>query len=295
LLFLGWRQTLRLQSVVPLGIFLATLFSLFLGLALFIRYRRKKVLFRASLVLGLFALLLAGAWGLSRAAQKESSKAERGTEFHSWQPAAYLRLWEIHRTTEIPQDPRQFKTSRRPPYVPVADNEEFYKLEAVFAAEPSQAVRNNMWRFLVWRQMACDWRERRLLTGAGVGHSWFCRGMYESAFNYGEERLGLDPHNSYLHFLYRFGLAGFALFLLTVIAVIRAAWRKLSMLADGDSLLEGLLLYWAYTAAFALVTVALEGPSYASPFWLTLGLIAAYAPTAGQAKSSQGDLAESKR
>ena len=55
------------------------------------------------------------------------------------------------------------------------------------------------------------------------------------------------------------------------------ALRSLRGRLLGDALLEGLLLYFFYTAVYAFFNNALEGPSYAMPFWLSLGLVYARA------------------
>jgi O-antigen ligase len=116
-----------------------------------------------------------------------------------------------------------------------------------------------------------------LLVGAGVGKPWFYEALYHTNFHYGEERLGLDPHNSFLNTLYRFGLVGFGLLIGAIVSTLVVVIKALRRSATGDVLLEGLTLYFFYTVIFSNFTVALEGPAYSMPFWLTLGLMYARA------------------
>src|SRR5204862_6205860 len=89
--------------------------------------------------------------------------------------------------------------------------------------------------------------------------------------HYGDDHEGLDPHNSYINLLYRYGVTGLALVALIVLATLGLAIKALRGIGS-DTLLEGLILYFAYTAIFAFFTVALEGPAYSLPFWISLGL-----------------------
>lgn len=286
LLFLGARQALRLQSVVPLSLLAAVLFLLFFAAALRLFAGQKTTLRRVLLVAALFVAALGGGL-LLRQRQKNAAVttgvgagAESGTEieYRSWKPSNYVRLFKVYYAAGQPTAPKKLRVSNRPPYLPVTNDAEFYRVQAVYdAAADSVAVRNDMWRLLVWRRMFLDWKNGRSLSGVGVGRKWTYPALYKSKFHYGDDRLGLDPHNSYLHFLYRFGLLGLALFTAVVFLALREAWRALRCSAKGFPVLEGCLAYFGYTAAFASVTVALEGPSYALPFWMSLGLTAAFA------------------
>jgi O-antigen ligase len=116
------------------------------------------------------------------------------------------------------------------------------------------------------------------LTGRGVGTPWTYPALYHSPFHYGDAREGLEPHNSYLNILNRYGLFGAGLFFALLLIVAWSVWRALSRpKAVGDPLLEGLSLFCLYAASFAFFTVSLEGPSYSLPFWMSLGLLYARA------------------
>ena len=138
--------------------------------------------------------------------------------------------------------------------------------------------------------MTRDWHAGRSIVGAGVGKAWFYRALYSTGFHYGDEREGLDPHNSYLNMLYRYGLIGLLLLLGSIAVVFSAAFRVLKR-ENGDPFLEGLLMYCGYTVMFAFFTVSLEGPAYSMPFWIALGAVYARAKMleTGQ-RSNDGNL-----
>lgn len=274
--FAAWRQAARpMQSVVPIG--MAGAFALLLLLALVLALRgQRAALKRAALCAILFAALGAGYRAMkSQSLQSEQQGTETSSEIKAWGLNQYAALFDVFEHARMPADPAQRMSARRPPYVPVSD-EEVYKLQAVFEATPSVSVRNNMWRFLVWRRMLLDWRAGNIFFGAGVGKPWFYTALYQSGFHYGDPREGLDPHNSYVNTLHRYGLLGLGLLFSIVVATIVTAFKTLK-LARGEPLLEALLLYFFYTLTFACFTVSLEGPAYALPFWIALGLVAARA------------------
>ncbi len=264
---LGWREMQRTpQSVVLLGLG-GTLGLYVLWGALLAVFGQRNTLRRALLLVAFVALSLF-AYRTFRAPLGQT----RG-EIGAWSLAKYQRLFEVYDRTPIPTYPTHVQ-SMRPPYVLVTDPE-VHKLNAVYEAAQSAggvSVVNNIWRLLIWRRMLNDWRAGAMWTGAGVGQAWFYPALYHTRFHFGETREGLDPHNSYLHFLYRFGVIGFALLAGTILCALAAAWSRLRRRHTGGEVLEGVLLGFAYCAIFAAFTVALEGPSYGLPFWFALAL-----------------------
>lgn len=275
LCFAGWRQAARpTQSVVYIAL-AGSLLLLTLLCAFVARRAQRESLKRAILLIVFFALL--GGIGLVFKTTRPGAErpgTETSSEMHAWNLSSYRQLFEIYERTEMPADLALRYTTGRPPYNRV-DDPEAYKLNAVFLATPSVSVRNNMWRLLVWRRMFGDWQHGRWLLGSGVGKAWFYRALYDTGFHYGDAREGLDPHNSYLNMLYRYGLIGFGLLFTILAATALHAFRSLRK--NSDSLLEALCLYAAYTMIFACFTVGLEGPAYAFPFWFALGLVDARA------------------
>jgi hypothetical protein len=259
----GWRQGARFQSVIPISLAGALALYLVLGAALALR-GQVNTLRRAVVLLVLFGLL---AFGYHR----WHNDAGEPAEVKAWSWDNYGRLFDVYGRTTAPQDPKDFVFSTRAA-VPVGDPE-VYKLNAVSDACADLSVRNNIWRFLVWRRMALDWAAGRTFVGAGVGKPWFYGALYHTSFHYGEDRLGLDPHNSYLNLLYRYGAVGFLILVALLLSVLYYLWKALLIQPGiGDVLLECIVLYFFYTVVFVCFTVGLEGPSYSMPFWMALGL-----------------------
>jgi len=278
MLFACWREGARsTQSVVLMGIGGALVLLLVHGLILALHGKRDS-LKRAALCSALFAVLVLIAAGYRYIKRSQSTPeapgAETADEVKSWNMSRYAALFDLYNRTQPPADPAARMIANRPLYLPgqqplylPVDDPEVYKLQAVFDSEPcrSKSVRNNIWRFLVWRRMFSDWREDRAIVGAGVGKPWFYRALYQSKFHYGDDREGLDPHNSYLNMLYRYGVVGLALLVIAIGATFVCAHRALAR-AQGDVLLEALLLYFGYTLIFAFFTVSLFCSSYSRPF-----------------------------
>ncbi|HYG76340.1 MAG TPA: hypothetical protein VEK08_15145 [Planctomycetota bacterium] len=267
LAFLGWRQSLRIpQSAVVIGFAGALLAYLVLGACVAFR-GQVNTMKRAVLLAAFFGVLFLVYRGVSKADGQQTK------EVHAWSPATYQRLFHIYENTGIPE---KLNESTRKAGEIVKDPE-VYKLNAVYHAAGSVSVINNMWRLLVWRRMFSDFRSGAPFVGAGPGKAWFYPALYHSYFHYGDDREGLDPHNSFLNVLYRYGAIGFSLLALTIVIVLWTIWKALSRHPAGDALLEGLLIFFCYSATFAFFTVSLEGPSYSLPFWVSLGCAYAYA------------------
>jgi hypothetical protein len=262
----AWRQSARLpQTVVPVSC-AAAVATLVLLSALIAWKGQRATLRRAILLLAACALASALVWVI-RPPSQAALQERRALSL-----SRYGQLLEVYAAAKQPDDPAQFMLSRRDVGRRV-DDPEAYRLQATFDATKSVSEVNNIWRLLVWRRMSLDWIENAPFFGAGVGKAWFYPALYHTNFHYGDPREGLDPHNSYLNILYRYGLFGFALFATIVGCVKLDLWRALKANAAGDALLEGLILAATFTATFALFTVSLEGPSYSLPFWVSLGLL----------------------
>jgi hypothetical protein len=266
-----WRQMSRtLQTVVPFSLAVAIASYTLLSLVIALRGQRNS-LRRASILIA--ACVLAGVvlFVLKRPTMQSSQ------EQSAWGVARYSKLLEVYESTKAPGDPEKFVASRREPKLKVGDPE-VYKLNAVYEHAGSPSAVNNIWRILIWKRMWQDWSKKNTLLGRGVGKAWFYPALYHSPFHYGDAREGLDPHNSYLNVLSRYGIAGAILFLGILATVAWNVWRALSeQRGVGDPLLEGLLLFAIYAASFAFFTVSLEGPSYSLPFWMSMGLLYARA------------------
>ena len=268
--FVLWREGARdLQSVVPVS--LAGAVGLYVLTGACAAFRgQTATLKRAVLLAALFGvpLLGGGLWKKATAAQS--------AEIGAWSRRTYVELLDIYDRTSAPPDPSMRVQSARQPGTMI-DDPEVYKLNAVYArARPiSISVVNNIWRLLMWRRMAHEWRTQHTWVGAGVGTGWaYNKILFHTPFYYESDPGGLNPHNSYLNMLYRYGVIGLLLCTLLIGSVLLSAGQVLRVKTGyGDVLLEGLMLYFFYTLIFAFFTVTLEGPSYSFPYWSALGVL----------------------
>jgi len=266
LALVAWRQSVRTpQTVVPVSLAVAV-FGLSL-LSLLVAWRGQKNSLRRVAMMLCGCALAVGVVYVMRP-QLVAQKAEA----RAWSPDRYSKLLDTYDRTQMPLNPKDYVRSKRQPNRFVNDPE-VYKLNAVYAEAGTPSIVNNIWRILIWRRMSSEWLESYPAFGAGVGKPWFYPAMYDTIFHYGDPREGLDPHNSYLSILHRYGAVGFMLFASVLVLVAASVWRALRMqYSVGDPLLEGLILFALYAATFAFFTVSLEGPSYALPFWVAMGL-----------------------
>jgi len=274
LLFAAWRQSLRVpQSVVPVSIGGALLLHVLLGGVTALR-GQMETLKRAVLLVAFFGIVIFAYRSMHKPDPAQSAEAA------AWSVRTYRELFDIYEQTDPAEVAAMKLPSARVDGVVLSEPEEC-RLEAVYRVAKliSDSVVNNTWRLLMWRRMWRDWLHGRPLLGAGVGKAWeYNQAFRHTHFHYEEDAGGLNPHNSYLNLLYRYGAVGLAVLLALLAAALYAAWKALCVPPlFGDALLEGLALYFLYTAVFAVFTVTLEGPSYALPFWFSLGLLYARA------------------
>jgi hypothetical protein len=274
--FMAWRQSARqLQSVIPVSMAGAVAVYVLIGLISILRGQYETIK-RAALLLAFFAFAFLAYKGI------KSGGAIQSAETRAWSSKIYRDLFDTYNNAKLPENASDRFPSRREPGKTI-DDLESHKLEMVYrhAKETwGDSVVNNIWRLLIWQRMLTDWRSNQPLAGVGIGKTWdYNNAFYPTGFHYETDPSGLNPHNSFLHFLYRFGLIGFLLLLIliatvfvTVIHALRSSWPRI-----GDPLLEGAMLAFVFCAIFSFFTVALEGPSYAMPFWASLGLLYARA------------------
>jgi hypothetical protein len=294
LVFVGWRQSARpLQTVVPVSI--AGAVALYLLFSIPVAIRRQSHTFKRAILLAVLFGVLCGIYVYRRKPKMEESGEINAL---SWQ--TYAVLFEMYDAAQLPDNPKLYPESPREAGVVVSELEP-YRLTVTWEAAQrigGTSVINNYWRLLLWRRALQDWWTGRPLIGAGVGTPWAYNEVFKhTPFHYEEDPSGLSPHNSYLNVLRRYGAAGFGLLLALIASVLLTAWRALSVPPDtGDVLIEGLLVAFFVSAISAFFTVALEGPSYALPFWISLGLlyaaarqrIAAYEETLPPSVAPQG-------
>lgn len=263
-----WRQAHHAQSAVALGL-LAAVAGLLLVSVLAARKpdpanaSRFATPRRAGLLAAAFAICAGLGLFLLRG-------GEAGQEPAAWRPGLYAEALARYQAAALDESARNDWPRGRGPDERAPEAARLY---AALDGLPSPNAKNNAWRLLVWRKMLADGSGGHFFAGAGVGRAWRYEALAVTNYYAGDPRLGLDPHNSYLALLYRYGLIGVALVAWWALAWLRAAWAALK--GGGDPWLEGVLLFCFYGAAFASVTVTLEGPAYAVPLWLAAGLSAA--------------------
>ncbi|MGD0093741.1 MAG: O-antigen ligase family protein [Planctomycetota bacterium] len=284
MLFAGWRQGQRTLQSSVLASFGGAL-VLYLLLAGWMACRGQlETLKRAGLLVVLYGLIFLACRGVLKFNAQESE------EINAWSWRTYRELLDLYDRAAVPDDPRMMFPSAHKPGVVLSDPEA-HKLETVYRAardNGGDSVINNIWRLLLWRRMLHDWKHGHPVLGAGVGQAWDFNGVLEHThFHHERDPGGLNPHNSFLNVLYRYGIIGLVLLLALVGSALYAAVKALDEPPEGSGAptaysgarawLEVLVLYFFYTLIFSFFTVGLEGPSYALPFWFSLGLVYARA------------------
>lgn len=128
---------------------------------------------------------------------------------------------------------------------------------------------NIIWRMFVIRDAIKEWLRTNIIFGVDFGKPFRSKtietlGMGGSGYWIG----WIEPHNSYIHMLYRFGLFG-AIFIIGILYIT----GKMFFCFLRNKSLEGLILssiliYWIVAANFSVI---LELPYYAIPFWSIMG------------------------
>ena len=134
---------------------------------------------------------------------------------------------------------------------------------------------NITWRLFVWQDMLEELLEsRKNLLGLDFGKPFRSKRAEILGWETGLGRVGwLEPHNSYLHIIYRAGIFG----LLFIIAIWILFFTMIKSFIKTSNikgiLLSSALFFWLFKANFA---VMLELPYFAIPFWSLFGVVMAY-------------------
>jgi hypothetical protein len=137
---------------------------------------------------------------------------------------------------------------------------------------------NMVWRILVCKDMFQEWVSQGPLWGIDFGKP-FRSERLEILASMGGWAAGwwvgwLEPHNSFLHILYRFGLMG-AAFIAGMLGFVGYILHRIAKRAQLAALILCTIpVYWL---GMACTQVVLELPYFAIPFWFPLGLLVAYA------------------
>lgn len=135
-----------------------------------------------------------------------------------------------------------------------------------------------MWRLFVWRDMLVEVFNlnaySQFILGVDFGKPFRSKSIEVLRWSDGIWVGWLEPHNSFIHILYRAGLAGLAVILIFLVVFIKIAKK---FLIQKDFIGIGLiscLLFWLIIANFEVI---LELPYFAIPFWSLFGLTWGYA------------------
>jgi|GEM_PF-1184978 len=144
---------------------------------------------------------------------------------------------------------------------------------------------NILWRTMVWGDMFTDLRKEKKIIGFDLGYPFRSRSIetlwavLKQDWSMGHWVGWVEPHNSYIHILYRAGIIGI-IFIGFVFAVcLRIIKGFLSQRSVAGILSFSAVLYWLVIANFAVI---LELPYYAIPFWSLLGWVVGYHRTISQ-------------
>lgn len=152
---------------------------------------------------------------------------------------------------------------------PGAVAETAFRIESIFAGH---AEFNAGWRLVLWG-LLLQRVPGAMLAGAGFGDNL-------PVFAYRGVLYGLDPfvgtgvHNSFLFVLYKEGLIGLGLLVVSLAAVVWVvvSSRGLARGAELDWLAAAAVCALAFAAVFASFNVVLEGPYMGSFFWMFAGV-----------------------
>jgi hypothetical protein len=131
-----------------------------------------------------------------------------------------------------------------------------------------------VWRLIVWKDMLNELFYSKNIFGMDFGKPFRSRTLeILGSSNFGQQVGWIEPHNSYIHILYRSGVVG----LLFIVVVLGLFIRMVRLFIVHNSvngiLLSSTLLSWLIFPNFAVV---LELPYFAIPFWCLFGVTMKY-------------------
>lgn len=139
-------------------------------------------------------------------------------------------------------------------------------------------VHSGVWRMFVILDMLSEWVHRGVLFGIDFGKPFRSKKIEILVQLQEVSATGwwvgwLEPHNSFVHILYRSGVVGIAFIVFLLSSAIGLVRKGISASHLPTLVLGSLLIYWLVLANFEVI---LELPYFAIPFWTLLGLSYAY-------------------
>ena len=132
---------------------------------------------------------------------------------------------------------------------------------------------NALWRLLVWEDMLRDLFKNNVILGVNFGKPFVSIQLAKKRWSQSPQVGWVEPHNSYIHILYRAGLFG-----LFLISLIWLSWIMLLINFIKLRDIKGIFLSSAllFSLVLAFFIVFLELPYLAIPFWSLFGLAYGY-------------------
>jgi hypothetical protein len=285
-LFIMWRMLSHARTAPLASMAGALILLMTLGLLLHIRRGRRSLPTRTASRAILLMAVLAGVVYLNwRVADVPQDGPQRLT---ACSPVFFLEGLEVFDAATLPNVPGLRDAWPRGPG-PDDLAEEIFKMHAAARTAETPDARDNLLTILVWRRMLRDWRRKPFL-GASLTRPWFYPALAFTRYPF-ETRQGHDPGNAWVWLLYRTGILGLTSALTLAGFVGRSVWLsyRLSATDRAFALLETSFLCASCFVTFALVGTSLTEPSYAMPFWLTLGMLSSLAGRLAE-QPAPGDL-----
>ncbi len=142
---------------------------------------------------------------------------------------------------------------------------------------PSVWVENNnaVFRLLIWRDMLTELVNEKPIFGFSLGRPLRSRSLEMLHWGDGDwARDGwIEPHNSYLHIIYRTGIVGILLISSFLFILFKMIKHFILIKSTTGILLCGIIINWFVAANFLVI---LELPYTAIPIWTIYGMTFAY-------------------
>jgi len=132
---------------------------------------------------------------------------------------------------------------------------------------------NVIWRLLVWEDMIDDLFRNNVVWGVDFGKPFRSPRIEAWGASDGWNVGWLEPHNSYLHFLYRAGCVGLVFMAIYFARIGHMAVQCFRIGRTAPYFLMAFILYWL---VYPLFVVTLELPYYAIPYWGVFGFSLGY-------------------
>jgi hypothetical protein len=138
-----------------------------------------------------------------------------------------------------------------------------------------QCSRNSaIWRLLVWHDMIEEVWVKKIWVGVDFGKPFLSSNIFALGWSSDGRDVGwLEPHNSFIHIVYRAGLVGIIMIAALFIMIGNKIKYFFQQKNSVGILLISLPLYWIVVSNFAVV---LELPYLAIPCWVCFGVVMRY-------------------